>query len=497
MSSSESGTWSLSRALARLPKKLAGSGAKFFRDLGMLVGGQVVAKLIGLFAFAHLARILDPESYGEVEFVVGLAGLFATVIDLGLGTIGVRRAAAAPAERAQLAAEISLIRFAVATVCALAMVIGVNLFGGSPGLHGLVMLYAVSLVISAWYQEWLLQSAGLMRQVAIAQILRMSVFLVAILLLVHGVGDAVLVGASEIAAVGAAAGYALYVQSRKIGAIRIWTRFEPGSLIRESIPVGLGTMIWSAAQYAPLFLIGALVGGAGTGFLAGASRLVASVATFSFVYHFNLYATASQLARNGPALAKLMRSSFRATAWLTIAGALVVSLAAEPIITIVFGRDFAAAAASLAILIWTVPVMFLSGHARWSLILAHLEMDVLLSQIAGLLTVVVLGLILVPTYAEIGAAAAGLGGNIGVWVSSFALARFRNVETPPLLLAAKPLLLAAALALCTGLVAMPAWLEAAGALFLYALFAPVLDRALFGDILHLSRASAGAGDGAQ
>ena len=68
----------------------------------------------------------------------------------------------------------------------------------------------------------------------------MSVFLVAILLLVHGVGDAVLVGASEIAAVVAAAGYALYVQSRKIAALRIWTRFDPGSLIREAIPVGLG-----------------------------------------------------------------------------------------------------------------------------------------------------------------------------------------------------------------------------------------------------------------
>ena len=43
----------------------------------MLVGGQVTAKLIGLLAFAYLARILDPDSYGEVEFVAGLAGLFA------------------------------------------------------------------------------------------------------------------------------------------------------------------------------------------------------------------------------------------------------------------------------------------------------------------------------------------------------------------------------------------------------------------------------------
>jgi O-antigen/teichoic acid export membrane protein len=111
--------------------------------------------------------------------------------------------------------------------------------------------------------------------------------------------------------------------------------------------------------------------------------------------------------------------------------------------------------------------------------------------------VVVLGLALVPSYAETGAAVAAVGGNFGVWISSYALARSRKVETPPLQLAAKPLLLAAALAICTGLVALPAWAEALGALFLFALLAPILDRALFGDILHLSHASASTGDGAQ
>lgn len=486
--SPEPETGGLFRTLAGLPKKLTGS-AKFFRDLGTLVVGQVAAKLIGLLAFAYLARVLDPDSYGEVEFVAGLAGLFAMVVDLGLSTIGVRRAAAAPEQRAQLAAQIFLIRFAVAVMSALAMVIGLNVLGGSPALHGLVLLYGASLLVSAFYQEWLLQSAGLMAQVAVAQVLRTSMFFAAILLLVHGVGNAVLVGASEIAAVAVAAAYALHVQSRKIGPLRFWTRFNMGSLIREALPVGLGTMIWSAAQYVPLFLMGALVGGAGTGFFAGANRLAASIATFSFVYHFNLYATASRVAHeSAEALAAIMRSSFRATAWLTIGGALAVSLAARPIMEIVFGRDFGSADASLAVLIWTVPSMFLAGHARWSLILANSEIEVFRSQIVGLVTVTVLGVALVPSYAEIGAAATALGGNIGVWVSSYALARHRKVETPPLMLAVKPLLLAAALALCTMLVAMPVLVEAGIALALYALIAPLIDRSLWSDTLHLARA---------
>lgn len=482
----ESGGWI--RPLAGLPKRLA-SGAKFFRDLGTLVVGQVAAKIIGLLAFAYLARVLEPHSYGEVEFVVGLAGLFAMVVDLGLTTIGVRRAAAAPEKRGELATQVFLIRFAVAVLCALVMVAGINIFGGSPALHGLVMFYALSLLVSAFYQEWLLQSAGLMAQIALAQILRMSVFLGTIVLLVHGIGDAVLVGLCEIAGIAAAAAYALHVQRRKIAPVRLWARLEDASLVREALPVALGTMVWSAAQYAPLFLMGALVGGAGVGFYAGAARLAASVAQFSFVYHFNLYATASRVAQeSAQALSALMRSSFRAVCWITVGGGLFVSLAALPIMQLFFGREFGEAATSLAILIWTVPVMFLAGHARWSLILAHREIEVFRSQVVGLITVTVLGLLLVPRYGETGAAIAALGGGLGVWVTSYVLSWYRKVETPPLMLAAKPLLLAAALALCTGLVALPVLAEAAIALTVYLLIAPVIDRALWSDTLHLARA---------
>jgi hypothetical protein len=52
---------------------LAGGGTKFFRDLSVLVGGQIAVKLLGLVAFAYLARRLDLEAYGSVEFIVGSA----------------------------------------------------------------------------------------------------------------------------------------------------------------------------------------------------------------------------------------------------------------------------------------------------------------------------------------------------------------------------------------------------------------------------------------
>jgi hypothetical protein len=76
--------------------------------------------------------------------------LIAMVVELGLSTIGVRRAAAAPEKRGELAAQSFLIRLAVATVSGLIMVVGVNVFGGSAALHGLVLLYAISRISGCW-----------------------------------------------------------------------------------------------------------------------------------------------------------------------------------------------------------------------------------------------------------------------------------------------------------------------------------------------------------
>jgi O-antigen/teichoic acid export membrane protein len=475
--SSKIEAWSFLRTLSRGRAILA--SAKFFRDLGVLVSGQIAAKVITFFAFAYLARRLDPEGYGSVEFIVGLTALCSTMTDFGLGTIGIRRAAAAPCETPILATQIPLLRFSLACIWALAMIIGVNAASDSPTLHGLALLYASSLMLGAWYQEWLLQSAALMAQVAFAQVLRASVFFLVIILLVLGSGDALLVGWGEIAAVAAAAAYALYVQQHRIAPIRLLASLKTGGLIREAIPLGLSGVVWSAAQYAPLFLMGAIVGGSDLGIFAAANRLVISIATFSFVYHFNLYSAAARAAaEDHTRLAALLHNSFRVVAWTTIGGALGVSLAAAPILRIVFGPDFESAAPVLAIMIWTVPVMFLSGHTRWSLILAKLEQSVFFAQLSGLVTVGVLGFVLVHSFASIGSAAAALVGSLAVWGAAYVLALRKKVPTPPLSLAVRPLALASALGFCAQALALGPWVGTCAALIIYAFSAPFLDRAL-------------------
>lgn len=480
------------RALLRMRGILAAGTPKLVRDLLVLLGGQFASKLIGLAAFAVLARRLDPQGYGTVEYVVGIAALFAMAVDCGLGLIGVRRIAAAPAEMPLLAAQIPLARLAIAVVSVPVMAFGVKLLGPPGALTGLIWLYAASLLFAAWNQDWLLQSTERMTQVAIAQTIRMLIFAAMVFVFVQGPSDVIAVGWAEIAAATIVTVYYLGLQHLKVTPVRVsfsWLKMT--ALVREGASLGLSQFVWVAAQFLPLFLVGSLVGGASVGWFAAAQRLVTSISTFSNVYHFNLYpAVARASAAGGTAQADLMRASFRVTAWVGVGCALALAMASAPVLATIYGGQFVAAAPALAILIWVVPIMFLSGHARFSLILAGVQKGVLYGQVAGLAAVGLVGGPLVLTLGDIGAAIAAVVGNVAVWGVSHAFASRVGTPPPSPWLVAKPLLLALALGIGMQYAGPAPTIWAISGFLLYIILAPLIDRALVSDFMMLAHSKA-------
>jgi O-antigen/teichoic acid export membrane protein len=473
--------------LARWHSALAGDRLKFVRDLSVLSGGQLVAKLVGFAAFAFLARMLDPVGYGAVELVVAVTAFFTTVIDCGLGTIGVRRIAEAPHERNALAAEIAAIKLTIALIAIPLMILSVQAFGYAHIPRGLVLLFAASLFFNAIYQDWLLQSAELMAQAAAGQMLRVLAFAAVIALLVRGSEDILAVGWAELAAAAIAALFYLHVQLRRITPIGLSFTARAKSLIGEALPVGLSLGVWTANQYVPLFLMGGLVAGVETGWFAGANRLVLTLATLSYLYHFNLYPTLARAwARDSREFSETLLASFRVVAWLGIGGALAVTIAGAPLLDLVYGDSFASAAIPLAILIWIVPAMLLSGHARWSLIVAGAPSRVLYSQLLGLAVAILAGALFIEIWGATGAALAALASNLSVWACAHVFASRMKIAPPSLLLVLKPLVLALAVGSVMYVLPLNELVSAAGAFLVFALMAPFIDRALIPDVVRLA-----------
>jgi O-antigen/teichoic acid export membrane protein len=293
----------------RLGRGRPGGGLNLFQGLVVLSGGQVLSKIIGFVVFASLARTLEPEGYGTVEYVVGVAVFFETLVECGLGAVGVRRIAHDPSNLPALAAQIPLTRLGVATLCVPLMVLVAMPTVHGPVVRGLVWLFALSLLAAPWRQDWLMQATDRMSasRAALRDGLRVA------LTLVRRPTDILAVGWAEIAAVSVMSLYCVAVQQTKITPYRLRTPLDGLSgLAKEGALVGLGGFVWSANHYGPLLLVASVVGGEETAWFAAASRIVTSLLIFSNVYYFNLYpAIARATARDRDELANLLAASFR------------------------------------------------------------------------------------------------------------------------------------------------------------------------------------------
>ena len=463
---------------------------KLARDFLVLSSGQAISKVVGFVAFAYLARSLGPASYGVAEYAVGLAVFFTMVVDWGMGPLGVRALAAKPESAASMAAIIPAARLIIACVA----IPGLGLFAlwsGQPKTTViLVWLYALSLLGVPWNQDWLLQGREMMTAAALAQLVRMCVFAVVVVTLVHGEGDILFVGVAELVAVGVTTAYYLGVQGSQICPVRLkFTIHELKRLVREGFSIGLGNVIWAFVQYAPLFLVANLVGGVALAWFAAAHRVVVSLLTFSWIYYWNLYPAMARRVGGGPhELRELINASFRVVAWGGILVALILSMAGRPLMALAFGSAFAEAAPAFAVLVWCLPVTLLSGHARWALIAQGFQRYVLYAQLAGAVVVLTSGIALTGSFGAVGAATAMTAASMAIWVVAHALAMRTVGQLPGI----KATFLPASGAVLSGLLGQALdgnpVLGAAVAAMAYVLFALLVDRRLMPDLLRLMRA---------
>ncbi len=458
-------------------------------DLSLLWFGQIVTKAITFLAFAFLARRLPAPQYGAVEYAMGMATLASLAIDGGLGSVGVRRLSQHEDTAARLAALVPTAQLCISLIVAPGMFVFAWFFAKDVRAVTLVGLVAISVMLTPWKQDWLFQSLGRMGQIVAAQTIRVMVFAIGVIALVWGEKQLNLVGVMEIVSVAAATLFMMVLQQRSIAPVA--TSFNLKDLYglgREGISIGAAAIVWAMIQYAPLMMLANLAGMTDTAYFGAAHRLAVSLVTFSYIYHFNLYPTiARRMGDNPEALTALTRASFRGVAWGGIGLALGMTLAAAPLLAILFGERFKAAAPAFQLLIWTFPVTLLSGHARWLLVAARRSHDMLTAQLAGAATVLVLGWVLIGQMGAVGAALVMLLSCIAIWAAAHAFV-MKHIGGAPLAPCLMPAALAAALLLACRFLSLNPWVEAFGAVAVFFALAPLVDRALPADLARIMKA---------
>jgi len=466
-------------------------GPKLILDFAILSGGQLLSKIAGFVAFAYLARVMGPKSYGSVEYGMGLAVFFSMVIDFGLGPVGVRELATEEEPVDELTANITVARLALVAICIPIMLLAAMLSHPSDEARTLVWLYALSLLACPWKLEWLFQARDMMNAAAAGQLIRMGLFAAGVLLIVKVGTPVYYAGWLEVGAAALTSLYYLAMQhffitrvSLSKVSLQVLKR-----LVKEGIGVGGGQMVSAVNIYAPLLLVATLIGGDETGWFGAAHRVVASLSTFSMLYHFNIYPViARRLAAGGDSVDEVIVASLRVVSWVSIGGALALTLLGTQLMVLAYGPKFAGAGLSFKLLVWFLPLTLLSGHARWFMIAAKRQHFVFVAQVGGAVASVAAGIPLVKFLGPEGAAATMVVGAAAVWVVAqyCAVTRVRKIAGVSLSL------LPAGLALLAGFVAWKVpgnrWLVTAGITVTYFALAPLLDRNLLRDLGNLARA---------
>lgn len=406
---------------------------QLFANFGLLSAAELLAKILSAVAFAVLARVLGPDEYGHLEFTLAMVFFFALFVDSGLSTYGAREIARDATAVGRLAARIVAIRLVLA-VLGFGALFGLAAVVQPAAVQTLLVFYGLTLFGIPFLLQWIFQGREMMHYVAIGNLLRWSIFTLAVLLLVHAPGQLLRVAVAEAIAVGAAVIF--YLTTVSVRFDRPWQRFDARSGVSswlQALPIGTSELVWALKIYFATILLGLVYEGSEVAWFGAANRIVVALHAFVWLYFFNLLPAIARCPKGPPAaLRRLLATSMRITFPLAVVGGAVAAWFAAPIMTLIFGSAFAPAAAPFAVLVWLVPLALFSGHYRYTLIGYDLQKLELFAAACGATLNVVLNFALVPRFGIQGAAWSLLASETLICAVAYHLVRRRIFDADSL-----------------------------------------------------------------
>ncbi len=379
----------------------------------MGLAAQIVIKLLS-FAFTVLIiRNLGATDFGQYAAVIGFGTVFLFIADLGLAPYTVREVARLRDKPDGLAriqalyADMLALRLILA-VSAGIMVVSAALLTGRPSLMiGAIALNAITVLIYAVHgsSEALLAGHERLDLTAGVQVVNQLLFVsLGALVLWMGFGYYGLIIATM---TGVAVMTILVVRAlRRIG-------IRPGAitpqrwlpLLRAALPFGVIGLTLGISYRFDTVLLNIFSGDTATGHYNAAYNLVFALVTLSNVLNTALYPSLSRQSVLAPdslpqVYERLLRYLLLVALPITVGGFIL----AEPIVGLLFGPEYAPAAPLLAILIWVVPLMFLSEFLGYVVVIAGREGRVARAIVLSSSINIAANVLLIPRYGVLAAA---------------------------------------------------------------------------------------------
>ena len=363
-------------------------------NLIVLYSGEMIAKILGFVAFAHLGRTLGEVRYGELEAALAIVFVFALAQEAGLEPYGSREASRNPTKTPRLAARIMFARallFVVGACALFALTLGAPTDTEATAAP-LLLLAGLILIPGTFVVSWAFEARDRMGVVALKSILRQMVLAAAVFLFVRDVADAWIAPVADATGLLVAAIVQQVMFRRDIG------RIDPTNLVagtkhvlRDAAPLTASTLAWALRIFFPLIALRYFGDERETGLFAAGHRLVVALHTFCWLYFVNLLPSLSRAAARPEGrddYRRLIRRSFILVALTVIPATALLSFLAPTFLRIAYDVGYVDGAPALSIAAWFTVAAFLSGHFRYGLIAHRRSTAEFVASVAGAMTVV-------------------------------------------------------------------------------------------------------------
>ena len=365
-----------------------GSSARtILANVGSLLGAEVVGRILTFVALMHLTRALGPDAMGMVEFGLALFALLTLVGVGGIEILGKRQVARTTRGMGRIGGTVLLVGWAWLAAALLLLGVGLSFVDRPPPTLTIAAGFAAAALIAPLGLRFAFLGRERMDRLAIATVLGQLTWAAAVLLVVKDAEDVTLIPALWLSGEAVRVTVLLLsyrklfgrLQRPKARALRAWAI--------ASVPVGLGRIARGALYIVDVFILGLFAPLAVVGLYGVALRLPLFVVSSGVWVHHSLFPSIVRLLPDPDGLARLQGIGLRAATSLGLAVALTLGIAAEDLLCVAFGVEFAPAAPIMAVLAWKVPLSSVGGLYRNVVWAASPQREAVLSVTGSLLTI--------------------------------------------------------------------------------------------------------------
>jgi O-antigen/teichoic acid export membrane protein len=384
------------------------------RNSAFAVVAQLSIKLLAFGFSVVILRHLGAEAFGQYAGVLAFGAMFVFIADLGLGQYVVREVARLrndpdgknQAER--LYGDALRLRLLLSVLAACLVVSAAWLTGRSAAMIGAIALGSVGLILYSVQgtSDAILAGFERLDLSAGARIANQLVFIVAgAAALYLGFGYYGLVVANLLGVVTIT--WICWRAVRRLGIRPLGVRMDTWlPLVRASLPFGIIGLSLGLSYKFDSLLLNVTRSDVETGYYSAAYNLVFSAAILSNAFNTALFPSLTRRAATSePALARVYGRSLRYLMLAAFPIAVGTSVLADRLVPVLYTIDYLPAVPALQLVIWAVPLMFLSEFLGYMAIVQNRERTVARAVVLSTGLNILVNLALVPRFGFLAAAA--------------------------------------------------------------------------------------------